>query len=470
MKLAFSLRASTLLALSFTEMMIAFVRMMILTHILGPYEFGFAAAISATYALIEQMTDIAIFRFVLSTPRSNYKEALSAAHALGIARGIFVAVCILILSYPTACVLASCNNWPSFAWLAPVAMIRSFDNLEIRVGERDYKYRPQLIASIISHGCGLIAMTITALKTESHYAYVAYLLVQAATYVVTSHFLSSTKYEATFRTPFLSKAWTFGFPLTLNGIGLAVIGQGDRLMVGSLIGLTALGFYAVITLAAFVPIGGLFRVLGPLQFAGLHNAAINSPKYVARLQLFGRAVPMIAAGYALTLVFFLKPVVMLVFGASYAISDVSLILLASIAFLRIVRTEPHTTLLLGAQDTRRLAVANLSQVIGLAIATTLVLFYPSIEFVLIGSLIGEGLGLCVMIITTRALLKAAIADYLASLIIMLSTVVSVGLLAVLVDGSLVSRLTSAFGIFTILLGVAYMFLMNLYRRAYSAQL
>src|ERR1700682_1313813 len=113
------LKALPLFGFSFTEISVAFVRMFILTHILGPYEFGFAAAISATYATIEQIADMAIFRFVSSSPRSLHSEAIAAAHALTILRGFFLASCILIFSYSIACALAGCNEWPSFAWLAP---------------------------------------------------------------------------------------------------------------------------------------------------------------------------------------------------------------------------------------------------------------------------------------------------------------------------------------------------------------
>src|ERR1044072_3609778 len=71
---------------SASNIVIPFMRTFVLTHLLGPYEFGFAAALAATYATFELITDIAITNFVFSSPRSVYAEAVAGAHAVSIDR------------------------------------------------------------------------------------------------------------------------------------------------------------------------------------------------------------------------------------------------------------------------------------------------------------------------------------------------------------------------------------------------
>jgi O-antigen/teichoic acid export membrane protein len=465
------LKALPLFGLSFVDIGVAFVRMFILTHILGSYEFGFAAAISATYATVEQIADMAIYRFVSSSPRFLHSEAIAAAHALTILRGLFLAGCILVFSYPISCTLAGCGNWPSFAWLAPVTLIKSFEHLDIRVGERDYRYWPQLLASLASHGLGIVSLIIVGYESGSHYALIAYLLVQAAVYVVASHLLASHPYRVKWKTPHLRKAFAFGLPLLLNGAGLAIVGQGDRLMVGALLGLPTLGPYAVTVLAGLLPISGILRILGPLFFAGLHNSRIGSAEYIARLRLFSRMVPMIAGGYALALIALLKTIVPFVFGTRFVMSDLAALLIALIAFIRIVRIEPQTSLLLNTQKTRELALANLSPLIGLIIATTLVLIHPSIEAVLTGVLVGEIAGLFAMGFVTRDLLKPVIIDYGISVSAMILVVVGAGGLALLLQGgdNLLIRIAIAGGSCILILAVACMFLPRIYRNAYIAR-
>ncbi len=466
------LKAFPLFGFSFVEIVVAFVRMFILTHILGSYEFGFAAAISATYAAVEQIADMAIFRFVSSSPRSVHSEAIAAAHALTILRGIFLAGCVLIFSYPISCALAGCGNWPSFAWLAPVTIIKSFEHLDIRVGERDYRYGPQLLASLVSHGVGIMALTAVAYESGSHYTFIAYLLVQAAVYVVASHLLASNPYRVKWKTPFLRKAVAFGLPLMLNGAGLAIVGQGDRLMVGALLGLPTLGLYAVVVLAGLVPISGILRILGPLFFAGLHNAKIGSARYIARLRLFSRLFPIVAGCYALGLIALLKPVVPLVFGSRFAVSEFAVLLITLIAFLRIIRIEPHTSLLLNLQKTRELAYANFSPVAGLLAATVLVLIHPTIEAALAGVLIGELVGVAAIVFVTRHFLGHAIVDYASSSLSVMAIVLAAGslVMASSANDNILIRIVLAGGFCFFILVGAWLFLLRLYRSAYSNQL
>lgn len=464
------LKALPLFGFSAVEISVAFIRALVLTRFLGPYEFGFASAISLAFATAILVTDLAIYRFVLSTRRTEFSEVMASAHAIMIVRGILIALCILIVAYPLACTLSNCAGWTSFAWLAPIMVIASLEHLEMRVGERDYRYWPQFVASIVSHGLGLIALIWTAYTTKSHFAFLAYLFVQVSAFVLLSHLLAANRYSVQFRSPYCRKILAFGLPLIANGVALAIIGQGDRFMVGALLGLEILAAYTVLFLAATLPISALLRILNPVLFAGLHNARDKSSQLNSRLQLFSRGIPVLAGCYALGVIGFLQIILPIVFGPQYTASNNVAALLSLIVFFRIARAEPHTSILLFTHKTGKLAAANMSLVVGLITATALVLFYRSIESVLIGSLLGEVTGLCVTIYMTRKTLKRVRADYYASLSVMLSIVLTVCIVAIdspfTNDLFMRSAIISAL-LLLVLLGAA-MFLSPLYRKAYKA--
>ena len=152
--LTIQFKALPLFLLSAIEIVVPFVRSIILTHFLVPYEFGFASALAATYSTFEQITDIAVSRFVSSAPGSAYVETVDAAHAMALLRGFCVAALLFLASPTVSCTLATCGDWPSFAWLAAVTVIGSFVHFEISVVQRDYRYWPQLVALATSYGCG----------------------------------------------------------------------------------------------------------------------------------------------------------------------------------------------------------------------------------------------------------------------------------------------------------------------------
>jgi O-antigen/teichoic acid export membrane protein len=469
MKLAITLKALPLFMTTFFETAVPFVRTLILTHLLVPYEFGFASALAATSATFSQITDIAIYSFVSSSPRSVYAEVIAGAHAVSIMRGFCVGGLLLLASRPVACMFGTCDDWRSFVWLAPLMIIGSFEHFEIRVaGLRDYRYWPALIASVVSQSCGLLALTLIAYKFENHYAYIAYLMIQSLVYVLASHFLASSLYGANHTTPFVRKVLSFGFPLMLSGIGLAIMSQGDRWIVGSLMGLPFLGLYAVVTLAAYIPLSGVFRIQGAIIFAGLHNANIEAGEYDARLKLYCRAIPVIGGGYALGLLAFYDLVVPAVFGHRYVISDSAIFLLALIVYIRVIRSDPQQILLLLNQNTRKLAILGQAPFIGLLATAGLALIHPTLEFILVGGLVGEIAALCVVEYLSRPLLKSAIYDHMFSGLTMFSTVVVAGILLLsLQNGAFATRIAIVGGFLILMLAYAGLSCFGLYQRAYG---
>jgi O-antigen/teichoic acid export membrane protein len=394
-------KGGSLVALTATEMLVPFVRMIILTHILGPFEFGFAAALSAAYATIEQITDTGLFRFVLASPRDRYKEALATAHGIALIRGVLVAAVFLAVAYPTACTITSCGDWQSFAWLAPLTIIKSAENLEIRVFERDYRYWPQLTASIVSHSIGLLVMALIGVHYQTHYALLGYLGAQSLSYVVLTHLLTKTRFSVALRTPMVREALHYSLPLMMNGAGNAIMAQGDRLFVGAVLGVETLGLYAVMILTAYVPTSGLSRLMGPIQFAGLMNASDRADLYAARLRLYCRSIPIVAAIFALGWIVLSRPFVQTILGNRFVMSDIEILLIAMIIYFRICRAEPATSQMLQSRRTKQLAFANQIPIVGLALAATFTFIRPALESVLLGTTIGEVLAFGVMLQLAR---------------------------------------------------------------------
>jgi len=78
MKLS-AVRTGLPLVTQLVELAVAFLRMMVLTHLFGPFEFGFASALAATYATAEQITTCRSM-FCVFQPAGRLWEAVAAAH------------------------------------------------------------------------------------------------------------------------------------------------------------------------------------------------------------------------------------------------------------------------------------------------------------------------------------------------------------------------------------------------------
>ena len=83
-------RGSALVVINAFDLGVPALRMVILSRFLDLRELEFVSLLAALYATLEQVTDVAMYKFVLSSPREDYEEALAAAHALSVLRGLIV--------------------------------------------------------------------------------------------------------------------------------------------------------------------------------------------------------------------------------------------------------------------------------------------------------------------------------------------------------------------------------------------
>ena len=240
----------------------------------------------------------------------------------------------------------------------------------------------------------------------------ASLFAQTIGLVVASHALADTPYRLRLRSRFFGGAFRFGYPLMVNGFGLAISGQGDRFIVGSMLGLPALGVYSVATLVTTVPVGMVARMGHTVLLAAFYNSArVSNSLYLARVRLAARVAPLFYGVVGLGILTLMNIVVPLVFGRNFVLSREAVALLALGTFFRFARGEPITAMLMNQGRTRRLAAANLSSVSTLFFEVVAILVRSSLEAVFVGRLLGELFALAVTLAVTREQFRAAFRDY-----------------------------------------------------------
>ncbi len=414
-----------LLLLSLIETGAPFIRMLLLSHALSLAELGFVSALAATVGAFEQMSDFALFRYVFSAAREQYEDALAAAHGLALLRGLTVGGLLALAAPLLARIFSLENHVFDFVLLGPVVALRGFDHLAPRVFERDYRYGPQLMAASASYGLSLGVLAVAVRVIPTHVAFLISLYVQIIAQVTMDHIVAGEKYRFAFFTPNFARAFRFGYPLMFNGVGLALSSQGDRFLVGALLGLPELAVYAVATLATFVPSTLISRVNSTIVLAQMYNAAQHKDgRYNARLRLFAGLMPLIGASLGLGVVALLNIALPLVFGAKFVLSPASTALLALSFFFRHARAEPFSSMLLNQGRTKRLAIANLSSASALFFMFVLLLIFHNFEAVMAGRLLGELTATAVTLFLTRDLFRPARLDFIKAVAVGLLVLVA----------------------------------------------
>lgn len=410
-------RTLPLVLLSAMDIGVPFIRMLAFSHLLGLQELGLASLLAATSATYEQVTDIAVYRYVLSAPRAIFADALAAAHGLAASRGLLVGGTAIALAFPLAAVFTGGKDWASFAMLGAIMIVRGFEHLGPRIAERDYNYAVQLKVAVFAYSLSLAALAAALVIAPSHTALIASLLGQTVGQVAASHWLSKEPYRLRVRSPQFMSALRFALPLLAGGIGVAVSGQADRFLVGGMLGLPTLAIYSVLLLAAIVPISMVNRILNTVTVAVLINGAEKSDEILhARLKLAGRFVPLLAGAYAIGVATLLNLVVPLVFGPKFVASRLMVAALAISVFVRIVRAEPGNSILLYRGRTKRLALTNLVALSSVGFVYVFLAFWANIEAAVAGRIASDLLALIAMLYLIRRTYGPALQDSVLNLL------------------------------------------------------
>jgi O-antigen/teichoic acid export membrane protein len=380
-----------------------FARTVILSRLLDRDEFGISVAITVMLGTAALVTDVALDKFTVIQADENGQNALSAGHLLSVIRGVLISL-ILVAGAPAIAELFGVRQfWRSFAVAALVPLIGSFAHLGIKQVQRHYDYVPETWSIVISNLTAVCALPVAILIVGDHRAIVASFLIEVCCYVFASHLLARTRYSLSASREMVRKALLFGIPLMLNGIGLAIITQFDRALVGNWFGVDMLAKYSVLLSVSVVPISLVLRVFGALSLSFIlaksSKGLLVTDRYNTLIFLFGA----LAVLYSLFVALTLDWITPLVFGHSFHV-DLSIhLLLIAIVFLRLQRGGAPTNLLLATGRTRELALLNLSTAFGLVLAIALLFLSPRVEMLLWGLAVGDLLSFVLFLFASSAI-------------------------------------------------------------------
>jgi O-antigen/teichoic acid export membrane protein len=370
-----------------------FVRSIVLTRRLGPTEFGIAAAMVTLLALIDMSTYAGADRYLVQARDGDSSEALAAGHTLTLARNLLSAALIAALAYPTAHLVDQPQATTSFLWLAAIPLLRSFEHLRLEQLQREHRFWPWAMASSTTYMIGLISVTCAAFILRDHRAVLWGLAAQAVALVVGTHLFARTPYRVSFTAAPVARAMRFGIPLMINGLALAALGQFDRLAVGCLLNVAALGKYGLAGMVFYVPSALLMRVmvavLQPRLAAAWHRSPrLEFPNMFRRINA-GVAAFAALAGAAVAIIG--DPLVHMLFGDAYAVGDAFFAFFSIGIFMRFAKTLVNFGGMAMGR-TMDLMWSNIPMALGLLVTIVGLRLDPILEVAAVGAMVGETIG------------------------------------------------------------------------------
>jgi O-antigen/teichoic acid export membrane protein len=364
------------------------IRSVFVARLLPEQQFGIAQTFMTVIAALDAMTEIGIEIYIVSNKDQDSEDLQRTLHTMLILRGLVSAIGIYLLAHPVALLFGVPDSAWAYQWLAIVPLIRGFVHLDYKRYERTFRYWPGILVAFVSTLANALISVVIAWKTGSPIAIVIGYAVQMVVMVLGSHMTAERSYGLAFVTSRVKELIAFGSPLILNGVLIYVLSQGDRIVIGSMLGLRALENYAVVAILSAGITILVMRVTDAVYLPLLSDAKVGTPTYLTRYEASGAFTVLTAIATLMFFGFVGHSFVTLAFGQKFSPTPLLVTLLGIQVALKLLRTWPQRAFLANAQ-TSILFYSNLIAATGLVFAFYAAQYGYGIEGVAAGIVISE---------------------------------------------------------------------------------
>lgn len=340
------------------------LRIALFAHVLAPASMGIVVILGTWLRFVEMVTDVSLDRYLLRSPDGAARIVQNAAHGAALIRGAAGSAFMLISLLPLLWIYGLGDEFPAFAAVSLIPIIRGFTHLDYRLHNRLLRFGSTITVELTSAVVGLAA-AMSVFVVPGVEAFAAVLVAQAATGVLLSHLLSSRSYRIAFDGNIQRRLWQAGWPLMANALMLYAVFQGERLFVGGILGLEVLGSYAIPAQLALLPVLIAGRLSTGLALPVLARADATTAR---GRQTRDDVIQLFLAGgvfFWLGFVLIAPPVIAAIFGQAYVQTAADMSWIAAAAALRLQKTGP-VTLLLASSRSRDILAGNTARLSGLA--------------------------------------------------------------------------------------------------------
>lgn len=346
--------------------MCSFARNAIIGHWLSKGDFGIAATITLLLQLIETTSDLGADRLILQADDGDDKALIGTVHLALIGRGVIIAAVMYLSAGLMSAFFAIPQAQWAFEMAAVVPLIKGFMHLDPRRFQRRLQNRAQITVETLPQIIALAA-TVPMLHIFPDYRAIVWLaLAQAIAAVGLSHRLAERAYNTDWDGEKLIRLFTFGWPIWASAFPLIAVYQGDRIVIGHMLGMEALAGYTAAFMVAMVP-GLIAAKIGNALLLPLFGQRKHNSTEFRKLFMHATdATVIVAACYLSVFLFAGERVLPLAFGDKYTGLGTVTAWLALMWAMRMVQAVPGLALM-ALGETRPLLVAGTIRAAGLLI-------------------------------------------------------------------------------------------------------
>jgi lipopolysaccharide exporter len=339
---------------------LAMLSTFVLAWYLSPADFGLVALATTMLLIVSTVTELSLTQ-ALIRHKAPTDSHFSAAWTLNATRGLVLCLFFAACAWPASLLYDDPRLFEVMVALGFGMLMVGLNNPRLVMLQRELIFWQDFVLSVSQKLAGFLAAVAVAMIYHSYWALVVGTLVSHATGLVTSYLVLPFRPRITFK--HIREFFSFSAWLTASQVVNTLNLRFDYLLVGKVLGGTALGYYTVGSNLARMPtreaIAPLTQTIYP-SFAGIGDDPARLAAAYQRVQALVSAVAM-PAGIGVALI--ADPLVRLALGEKWAPAIFIIQALASVYALQ--------------------TLGSLAQPLGMTKGETKILFFRDAQMLLI---------------------------------------------------------------------------------------
>jgi O-antigen/teichoic acid export membrane protein len=395
--------------------LLGLARNILIARFISVEDFGVASTFAITMAMVEMGSNMSLDRLVVQARDGEEPALLSTLHGIQAVRGMLGTLVLFLVAGP----LSSLFGVPEIAWayqvLAVTPLLRGFSHLDMFRRQREMQFLPSMGVEVSAQFLSTAAALPLAYVLGDYRAMLYVLVIQQLVFAAASHWVAVRPYRWAWNRDIMRRAIGFGWPLLVNGILMFGILQGDRVIIGSLIGMTELGWYSAaftLTLMAAMVLVRIMHTFFLPQLARVQDDEVEFERlYLVTIQ----ATLVVGLGIALGFAILGPSMLVLLYGEKYGPAVAIIAWLAIAQGLRVARAGPAIVAIAKGNTTNPL-LTNIARVLVLPVAWVAVSMGAGIIELVGLAILGEAVALAVTLLLLHRKLRLPLSNLVAPLV------------------------------------------------------
>lgn len=382
-------------------------RNLIIARLISVEDYGVAATFAIAMAVVEMMSALGLQQQIVQSKDGDDPRFQAGLQGFQVLRGV-IAAAILFLS---AGAIADFLNIPDVAWayqvMALVPLFNALQHFDIHRLNRQMRFWPVVLTGAVPALISLLAVWPLYLWFGDYRVMLWSIILQIGLMLVVSHLVAERPYRLVFDRKIMAGSLRFGWPLLINGILLFAVFNGDKLIVGRVMGMETLAIFAMGITLTLTPT--LVMTKSAQNFFLPQLSQIDRSHQEQELR-FQQMATIVLQGHLLLGVFLIglmyavtQPLIYFLLGPKYYSTIDILSLLAVIQSIRMFKGG-SSTLALARGKTKIPLIGNLFRLITLPIAWWFAVETNSIMSVIWVAVVSEIFGYGVSLVLIRSTL------------------------------------------------------------------